>query len=355
MHGGYKDDKSLPLRVLAASLAALSLSVWPVSAADALAITTTSLPVFDRAVPDNRFGLLTYLGGLGLDSRTRHFRALSGLAIADDNRLIMVTDEGYWVTATLDSSDDGTPTGLSDALIGPLLDSAGQPMLTKRLADAEAAAIVGDEVWVAFERNQPIRAYSLENDSLNGAAKLPFGEAEPIAGNRNQGLEAMVHIKAGPLAGETLIFLEEPPRRASDPTAARLTEDGRIAPFAVRRMDGFAITGAAALPNGDVITLERRFSWDDGIFMRLQYLPANDIANGAVRGRPILEADGATLIDNMEGIAITDHPNGPILTLISDDNANFFQRTVLLSFQLTGDLSQLGAFTPPVPVARPNL
>ncbi len=344
----------MPLRAPAAALAVLLPFLVSSAAADPLAIEATGLPVFDRSVPDNRFGMLTYLGGLALDSRTRAFRSLSGLTITRNNQMIMVTDEGYWVTATLETDDDGTPISLSNGQIGPLLDSNGEPMLTKRLADAEAVTGVDGDIWVASERNQPIRAFGLSNGTLDGPARLPFGETAPIGGNRNQGIEAMVHVERGPLAGETLIFLEEPPRRASDPTAARLTEDGRVVPFAVQRMDGFAITGAAALPDGDVIVVERRFLWDDGIFMRLRHLPADDIANGAVQGRLILDADGATQIDNMEGIAITDHPDGPILTLISDDNGNLFQRTVLLRFQLTGNLSELTVSTPPAPVARPS-
>lgn len=267
----------------------------------------------------------------------------------------MVTDEGDWVTATLETEPDGTPTGLTDARIGPLRNTDGTPMQSKRLADAEAVMLIGDELWVTFERNQPIRAYEANAGAPSGAARLPFGDAAPLTGSRNAGLEAMVHMLNGPLAGETLVFLEEPPRRASEPTAARLAASSEVIPFAVQRQDRYAVTGAAALPSGDVVIVERRFSWDDGIFMRLKLLPAEEILAGAVRPRLLLDADGSTIIDNMEGIAVTDHPDGPILTLISDDNGNFFQRTVLLRFQITGDLSDLPALTPPAPVARPDL
>jgi hypothetical protein len=339
---------------LKACLVALAIALSPALADEPITINATSLPVFDRSVPDNRFGPLTYLGGLALSSRHRDFEALSGLTMRD-NRLIMVTDEGDWVTATLQSETNGTPTGLTDARIGPLRNTDGTPMQSKRLADAEAITLVGDAFWVTAERNQPIRAYDASDGAPSGPASLPFGDAAPLRGSRNAGLEAIVHVPTGPLAGETLIFLEEPPRRASDPTAARLTASGELVPFAVQRLDDFAITGAAALPDGDVVIVERRFSWDDGIFMRLKLLPAEEIHAGAVRPRLMLDADGSTIIDNMEGLEVTDHPGGPILTLISDDNGNFFQRTVLLRFQITGDLRDLPALTPPAPVARPDL
>ena len=326
----------------------------PVLANDPLTITASSLPVFDRSNPDNAFGMLTYLGSLVLSSRDRRFEALSGLTMTDD-RLIMVTDEGHWVTARLLSTPNGAPAAIEDARIGPLLNTDGSPMLTKRLADAEAVTLVDGDVWVTSEHNQPIRSYRLEDSVFVGPARLPFGETAPLSGNRNQGLEAMVHMTEGPLADETLVFLEEPPRHAANPTALRLGPDGSQTRFAVRRMDGFAITGAAELPGGDVVLVERRFSWKDGLYMRLRYLPADDIARGAVEGRLMFHADGGTIIDNMEGIAVSDHPNGPVLTIISDDNGNFFQRTILLRFQITGDVNDLPVPTQPNPVARPDL
>ncbi|MGD1887537.1 MAG: esterase-like activity of phytase family protein [Cohaesibacteraceae bacterium] len=336
------------------ALAAFACLPIPAIANDPLSVSASALPVYERSNPDNQFDVLTYLGGLVLNSPDRRFEALSGLAMVDD-LLIMVTDEGHWVTARLLSTPNGAPADIADARIGPLLNTDGGPMLNKRLADAEAVTLLGDRVWVTSERNQPIRSYRLENGALIGSAGLPFGNTAPLPGNRNQGLEAMVHMTEGPLAGETLVFLEEPPRRASDPTALRLRSDGSHTPFAVRRMDGFAITGAAELPGGDVVLVERHFSWGDGLYMRLRYLPADEIANGAVQGRLMLHADGGTIIDNMEGIAVSDHTTEPILTIISDDNGNFFQRTILLRFQIKGDLSALLVPTPPSPVARPNL
>lgn len=345
------------MRLKALAFAA-AISLSPAFADEPITINATSLPVFDRSVPDNRFGPLTYLGGLSLNSRHSDFEALSGLTMQGD-RLIMVTDEGNWVTATLQSETDGTPIGLTDAHLSPLLNTDGSPMQSKRLADAEAVTLIGEELWVTFERNQPIRAYDLQDGVPTGPARLPLGSPAPLQSSRNAGPEALVHVTVGPLEGQTILFLEEQWRGVPLDNAARIQPDGGLALFQIRRLDRFAITGAAMLPDGDLVIVERFFTWDEGIFMRLRWLPANEIANGAVEGRILLEADGGTIIDNMEGIAVTDHPNGPILTLISDDNGNFFQRTVLLRFQITGDLNDLPVLTPPSPtprpVARPNL
>ncbi|MEM6711798.1 MAG: esterase-like activity of phytase family protein [Pseudomonadota bacterium] len=327
-------------------------------AADPLEIDVREIERFDRNVPDNRFGALTFLGGLVLESDDARFKGLSGLDSipeGEGERLLIVSDDGYWITATLNTDANEAPLSLSQAQIGTLTDQTGQPLEDKRLADAEAITRVDDMVWVAFERNQPIRAYSLDGDQPSGRAVHPIGAAPPLDGRWNQSAEAIVHVTQGPLTGETLLFLESPPRSAAAPTAARILPDGSLMPFAVQRQDRFSITGAAMLPGGDIIVLERRFAWTEGLFVRLRLLTASDILSGAVQGRLLMHADETRQIDNLEGIAITEHPDGPIVTLISDDNGNFFQRTLLLRFQLTGDVSRLETPTLPNPVARPAL
>jgi hypothetical protein len=52
-------------------------------------------------------------------------------------------------------------------------------------------------------------------------------------------------------------------------------------------------------------------------------------------GETIFEAGSGTALDNMEGISVHRSSAGEtIVTLISDDNFNFFQSTVLLQFAL---------------------
>ena len=57
---------------------------------------------------------------------------------------------------------------------------------------------------------------------------------------------------------------------------------------------------------------------------------------GAILDGPALtEADMGYQIDNMEGLSLHRAPNGDlVLTLISDDNFAFYQRTLLLQFTL---------------------
>jgi hypothetical protein len=91
------------------------------------------------------------------------------------------------------------------------------------------------------------------------------------------------------------------------------------------------------LPGGDILLLERRFSLlRGGIAMRLRRLPLPDIRPGALVDGPVLfEADMGYNIDNMEGISTHRTAAGDlILTMVSDDNFSFLQRTILLQFKL---------------------
>jgi len=107
--------------------------------------------------------------------------------------------------------------------------------------------------------------------------------------------------------------------------------------FAVKRRDDFDISDCTVLPSGDVLLLERRFSlFRGGIAMRLRRIALADIKPGALVDGPILlYADMGYQIDNMEGLSTHRTAAGDlILTMVSDDNFSFLQRTILLQFKL---------------------
>src|ERR1700742_775683 len=75
--------------------------------------------------------------------------------------------------------------------------------------------------------------------------------------------------------------------------------------FAVRRTENFDISDAVLLASGDLLILERKFSWLGGIGIRIRRIPLASVAPGAVVDGPaIFEADLSNEIDNMEGIDI---------------------------------------------------
>ena len=90
------------------------------------------------------------------------------------------------------------------------------------------------------------------------------------------------------------------------------------------------------MPAGDILVLERKFSWNIGLFIRIRRIALADVRPGAlVDGQVLLEADLGYAIDNMEGLSVHRSAGGEtVLTMISDDNFSPLQRTLLLQFTL---------------------
>jgi hypothetical protein len=141
--------------------------------------------------------------------------------------------------------------------------------------------------------------------------------------------------KGLPLAG-TLIAISERGLDKAGNTIGFLIGGASPGNFAVRRSSNFDITDAALLPGGDVLLLERRFSWSSGLAVRMRRVALGEIKPGAVVDGPILfDVDLGYEIDNMEGLSVHRSAGGEtILTLISDDNFSALQRTLLLQFTL---------------------
>jgi hypothetical protein len=109
--------------------------------------------------------------------------------------------------------------------------------------------------------------------------------------------------------------------------------------FSLRRTDDFDVSDCAATPDGNLLVLERRFSWTRGLAVRIRSIAFAAIKPGAlVDGPELIFADMGAEIDNMEGLSVHRDASGAlVLTLISDDNFLPFQRTLLLQFTLANE------------------
>ncbi len=103
-----------------------------------------------------------------------------------------------------------------------------------------------------------------------------------------------------------------------------------------RSHGGFRPSGAARLPGGDLLVIERSFNIIDGVAARLRHIAARTIVPGArLDGTAIAVLRPPLTVDNLEGVAARRGAAGETLIyLVSDDNFNPFQRTLLLLFAL---------------------
>ncbi|MBB4424508.1 hypothetical protein GGD66_003054 [Bradyrhizobium sp. CIR48] len=312
-------------------------------------VEPVSVEVNARVIPNfeprdrtrTRFGSLEYRSGLVLTSRYRGFGGLSGIRLdAKGEGFLAVSDQGGWFTGRIRYSG-GKMTGLDDVEAAPLLGAEGRPITEKRLWwDSESIARDGNFVYVGLERVNQILRY----DFSKGGTRAR-GEVVPVpAGLRklpsNKGLEALVVVPKGkdqnlPLAG-TLIAFSERGLDADGNLTAFLIGGPSPGQFSVRRTEKYDISDAVLLASGELLILERKFSWFTGVNIRIRSIPLKSITPGAlVDGPALFAADLGHEIDNMEGIDAHVTADGEtVLTLISDDNFSMLQRTLLLQFTL---------------------
>lgn len=300
----------------------------------AIEIEVREIPSFDPANPENRrFGALEFRGGLVLSSKERSFGGISGLHILPDGRgFIAHSDRGVWLRGRLKLDGDRV-SGIENAEMAPMLGAGGRPLAARNWFDTEALAADGDTLYAGIERaNQIVRYRLSEGFSAVGIPlqvparirKLPF----------NQGLEALAFVpKAMPLAG-TLIAISERGLDDDGNILGFLIGGPRPGTFTVKRTGNFDITDAAISPSGHLLILERYFTLLTGVQMRIRAIPLDTIRPGAVLDGPVLiEAGPGMQIDNMEALAVTRNAAGEtILTIVSDNNFNLWQRTILLRF-----------------------
>ena len=134
-------------------------------------------------------------------------------------------------------------------------------------------------------------------------------------------------------------FAEQKLDAHGDHTGA-LVVGGTSHPLFLKRIDAYDVSGLESLPDGSLLVLERRFSRKSlKLRVRLRLIQANTIKPGARLERAVLlDADGRYAIDNFEGMAVSRNKAGEMLiTLMSDDNFNFFQSTMLVQFALVAE------------------
>ena len=336
--------KSSGYAVVIAWLAPLALAFtlfWP-AALWAERIPVTAAPIYLN--PENihlrQVGELEFLAGFRLSSGDPRFGGWSGLSLAPDGRsVLMVSDTGNWLTARFRLDAEGRLQGLDDADIHRLTGADGRPLSDNKLvSDSEAVERAADgALLVSFERRHRILRYPPGPQGLAATPRplaLPKAVAEMPP---NGGFEAIA-----PLPDGRVLALSEKLKDANgDNIGWLLAPDGRADEVRFEATGIFSPTDATALPNGDVLVVERRYSPIGGPGARLVWLRAADLHPGArFTGHELMQLALPFSVDNEEGLAMAPAPGGGwLIYLISDDNFNALQRTLLMQFRWDGPQS----------------
>ena len=293
---------------------------------DPLSITVTATSITlgpARDVAERLPEGVSFAGGWQLTADNAGFGGLSDLALDKDGNLLAVVDDGAFVWIGL---SNGAPDGTGK--IAYMLGADGNLLQGKALGDAEGLAIRDGLAMVSFERTHRVSAFAL--DACGAAAREAEVSALPdtFAGRtvgENSGAEALTVTPEGNIlfGFETVENGVSPIGAVTGPDTAGWT--GEMAPNPA----GYAFVGFDTVKTGAGDETFWLFRSYDPIRGNRNVLSWNGGDTSVVITRPL-----AT--DNYEGITATDLGNGVTrVWIISDDNFNPKQRTLLLAFDIT--------------------
>jgi hypothetical protein len=285
----------------------------------------------DRKHPERiDLGALALTSAFHLSSKDKRFGGLSGLSIGNDGRLYAISDNGYWLSAKMVRNKNGSLINLLDWQIAPLLTPSGTPV-GDNLRDAEALTRAEDGSFlVAFEGVHRIWRYAAPPHTLQSIPTDVQISSEIARAPANGGMEGIASLPDGRL----LILTEE--FANPDGSFKGWLMDGRKAvELSYIPSHGFHVTDCTPLDNGDVLVLERRYVPLGILSARITLVKGSHLRAGAkLVGKELLKLEQPLAADNYEGIAVERTSKGSMIFIVSDNNYNSFQQTLLLQFLL---------------------
>lgn len=282
----------------------------------------------DPAHPgQRRVDELIFLGAWELGSGNVDFGGISALTALPDGRFVGVSDAGTLVGFGLTSDDR-----IDRPFIAPLPESEGPD---KNFRDRDSEGITYDpdsgQFWISYEQRHAIRRFSRSFSRSNGVAR----PAEMQKWPKNKGAETIVRLSDGRfiVIAESLEEYEhEALLFSGDPVEGGTA----ISHFNYRPPSGYRVTDGAMLPDGRLLLLHREIGIPKGFAAKLAVVQPADIVKGAhLEGSVISTLTTPLLVDNMEGVTVSQDSRVTLIWLISDNNFNIWQRTLLMKFRLS--------------------
>ena len=319
-------------RVYVAALAALTLAAcasavvtsqpWtPTSEADGWSPVSASTRTVGLGMPGAAvLGKgVRYAGGVtvraGMDSP---LHSLSDLKLTGDGGFISVSDVGDLARGTLALDRRGRLIGLEGLRTRRLTLTDGTPISRKAEGDAEGLAITtGGDLLVSFERDHRIWNYgplsALRSPQAVQRPDFPFAE--------NDGMEGLAASGDGwRVAGEAGGLWDCSPARCTVTAAPPETP--------VPDTD-YRITGMDRDPAGGWFVVQRSYRAPVNLRARVRRM-----AQDGTLGPVLIELKLPGTTDNFEGIAAERRGGRTRLYILSDDNFNAVQRTMMLAFDV---------------------
>ena len=299
----------------------------------AVAVSASSV-AFSTDPAATQSGRLRAMGGLVFASTDPRFGGLSGLRVRADGWALAVSDTGAWAGFRL-VERGGRLTGIERFAFAPMRDARGNPPAAKDDADAESLEWRADgSVTVGFEQDHRFETFTGIDPSRSASfAARPATVSRPNfirEWPKNGGAEAFAAL--GP---DSDLVISEHALLASDVHDTGVTFDGQLIRCGTRMPTGFVPTEAVSLGQGRALLLGRHFTKADGVSAVVVLADYSNAKPGAtIETRELARLAPPMTVDNMEGMALRREGSRTFIYLISDDNQDKAQRTLLLKFEL---------------------
>lgn len=315
---------TLPFRLFCAVLL-VATSVYPLSVTAADQV----LPLSQINSRLQDVGSLHFLGAIVVPPGPGKLGGLSGLAFNDQHELVALSDD-FRIYQAVPQWVGGRLVGCSFKIGQRLRDSDGGVPKNRFHADSEGLVHLKEGGWlVSLERDHRILHFSDDRVVPSGVPSLYARLADFSALSANAGLESIAELKDGRI----LTLAEDLNSDGTHP--GWLLQNGNGERLSYDSPLGLAPSDAASLPNGDVLVLERGFNLLFNFRARIVRIKKEMIEPGkTLKGDVVAVLESPLITENFEGLAVDPQNDGSvILYLVSDNNFNAAQRTILAAFR----------------------
>ncbi|HUD93163.1 esterase-like activity of phytase family protein [Sphingobium sp.] len=297
----------------------------------ALLVTARPLALNAAKPEQRRVGGLDYLGGWELRSDNAGFGGISALLASPNGDMLGLSDSGILMGFHV-----GEGAAYRRPFIAPLPIRPQDRYRPWWAWDSESLTHdpETDRYWVGFELQQAICRYSPGFAHVEGCRTWPEIVAWPETGS----IESLARLPDGRFIAigemgmtsdgrhDVLLFPGDP------------ADHGTANPIHLRYAppQGYRPTDAVALDERHLLVLNRRLTLQELFTATIAIvdLPEHLEPGALLKARTLAHLAPPLLADNFEGMAVTLEKGRPILWVVSDDNHEFFQRTLLLKFGL---------------------
>lgn len=301
-----------------------------------LLVSAAPVPLDSSDLSVRSVGPLQWLGSWVLTSINQDFGGVSSMVVAQDGSILALSDGATLFGFHAPSHRPGSER----QFISPLPIFPAYKAWPNWKWDSESMVHdpETDRYWVGFEMIDWICRYSPGFARVESCREWP----EMLAWPKTGGAEAMVRLTDG----RFLVFSEMAP--GGENANQLLLFDGDPVESATphpqmlsyRPPPGFRPTDAVQIGPNRLLVLNRRVTLYQGFTgsVALVELPPVLKTGVALVGQEIARLEPPLLADNYEALAASKENGRTVIWIASDDNHQFFQRTLLLKFALPASL-----------------